>query len=97
MAHTTNTTTTNTKIHTDAEAMATIVRIAEANPKAVSKDIDALLEIGEVDCETIWTGYLADAIVEELGDAYEESADLLDSAIVDFFADQMEGMFDEDC
>lgn len=76
-------------------AMALVVEIAEANPKAVSKDVDALLEIGEVDCEAVWAGYLADAIVAELGDTYTEHADLFDSAIVDFYCDQM-ASFDEE-
>ena len=89
------TTNTNTKIHADADAMATIVRIAEANPKAVSKDIDALLEVGEVDSETIWNGYLWDAVEDEVLEMDEETQDLLLDAIVDFYCEQMDGMYEE--
>lgn len=80
---------------TEMQAMEYIRKLADENQWAVRKDIDALLETGEVDSETVWSGYLAD-IVAELGDIYEENADLFDSAIVDFYCEQMEGMYEEE-
>ena len=79
---------------TEMQAMEHIRKLADENQWAVRKDIDALLEYGEVDSETVWSGYLAD-LVAELGDIYEENADLFDSAIVDFYCEQMEGMYEE--
>ena len=79
---------------TEMQAMEHISKLADENQWAVRKDIDALLECGEVDSETVWGGYLAD-LVAELGDIYEENADLFDSAIVDFYCEQMEGMYEE--
>ena len=79
---------------TEMQAMEHISKLADENQWAVRKDIDALLEVGEVDSETVWGGYLAD-LVAELGDIYEENADLFDSAIVDFYCEQMEGMYEE--
>ena len=80
---------------TEMQAMEHIRKLADENQWAVRKDIDALLECGEVDSETIWNGYLAD-LVAGLGDIYEENADLFDSAIVDFYCEQMEGMYEEE-
>ena len=79
----------------EMQAMEHIRKLADENQWAVRKDIDALLETGEVDSETVWNGYLAD-IVTGLGDIYEENADLFDSAIVDFYCEQMEGMYEEE-
>lgn len=79
----------------EMQAMEYIRKLADENQWAVRKDIDALLETGEVDSETIWNGYLAD-IVAELGDIYDENADLFDSAIVDFYCEQMEGVYEEE-
>lgn len=79
---------------TEMQAMEHISKLADENQWAVRKDIDALLECGEVDSETVLGGYLAD-LVAELGDTYEENADLFDSAIVDFYCEQMEGMYEE--
>lgn len=56
---------------TEMQAMENIRKLADENQLAVRKDIDALLECGEVDSETVWSGYLAD-LVAELGDIYEE-------------------------
>ena len=78
----------------EMQAMDYIRRLADENQGAVRKDIDALLEVGEVDSETVWCGYLAD-IVADLGDLYEENADAFDTAIVDFYCEQMEGMYED--
>lgn len=77
-------------------ADAVVLAVAEANPKAVRKDIDALLEVGEVDMETVLQGYLWDAVVAEVGDMDEDTEDAMVSAIVDYYCDQMADM-DEDC
>ena len=79
---------------TEMQAMENIRKLADENQWAVRKDIDALLECSEVDSETVWGGYLAD-LVAELGDIYDENVDLFDSAIVDFYCEQMEGMYEE--
>lgn len=79
---------------TEMQAMEYISKLADENQWAVRKDIDALLETGEVDSETVWSGYLAD-LVAGLGDVYDENTDLFDSAIVDFYCEQMEGMYEE--
>ena len=79
---------------TEIQAMEYISKLADENQWAVRKDIDALLETGKVDSETVWGGYLAD-LVAGLGDIYEENTDLFDSAIVDFYCEQMEGMYEE--
>lgn len=85
-----------TKIRTEAEAEATIVRIAEENLYAVGKDIDAILETGEVLTETVLQGYLWDIVEAEVGEMDEETEELLCIAIVDYFCDQAEGLFDEE-
>ena len=76
---------------TEMQAMEYIRKLADENQDAVRKDIDALLEVGEVDSETVWCGYLAD-LVADLGYLYDENTDLFDSAIVDFYCEQMDGL-----
>lgn len=85
-----------TRICTEAEAEAIIVRIAEANPKAVSKDLDAILELGTVDSETVWGGYLWDAVEDEIQEMDEDTLDLLLGAIVDYYCDQVASFDEED-
>lgn len=82
-----------TRIYTEEEAMAIVVRIAESNTKAVSKDIDACLEDGEVLVETVLQGYLWDCIVAEIGRMDDEVEELLSIAIVDYYCDQMEDLY----
>lgn len=63
-------------------------KYADENQWAVRKDIDALMECGEVDSETVWSGYLADAVL-----ANEDAAEIEDevyTALVDFYCEQME-------
>lgn len=79
-----------TKTYTDTEAQDTIRRIADENQYAVRKDIDALLEVGEVDFETVLCGYLWDAVVAEVGEMDEDTEEVFSSAIVDFFCEQVE-------
>ena len=69
-------------------------RCAEESEWAVRKDIDALLECGEVDSETVWNGYLADVVLshEEVAEIEEE----VYTALVDYYCDQMDGMYEED-
>lgn len=83
---------TKTKAEQMAEDM--VCRCAEENEYAVRKDIDALLECGEVDCEIVWSGYLADAVLsnEEVAEIEEE----VYTALVDYYCDQMEGMYEEE-
>lgn len=69
-------------------------KYAEENEWAVRKDVDALLECGEVDSETVWSGYLADAVLsnEEVAEIEEE----VYTALVDFYCDQMDGLYEEE-
>ena len=63
-------------------------KYADENQWAVRKDIDALMECGEVDSETVWSGYLADAVFanEDVAEIEEE----VYTALVDFYCEQME-------
>ena len=63
-------------------------KYADENQWAVRKDIDALIECGEVDSETVWSGYLADAVLanEDVAEIEEE----VYTALVDFYCEQME-------
>ena len=63
-------------------------KYADENQWAVRKDIDALIECGEVDSETVWSGYLADAVFsnEDVAEIEEEVC----TALVDFYCEQME-------
>lgn len=63
-------------------------KYADENQWAVRKDIDALIECGEVDSETVWSGYLADAVFsnENVAEIEEE----VYTALVDFYCEQME-------
>ena len=63
-------------------------KYADENQWAVRKDIDALMEYGEVDSETVWSGYLADAVFtnEDVAEIEEE----VYTALVDFYCEQME-------
>lgn len=47
------------------------------------------MECGEVDSETVWSGYLADAVLanEDVAEIEEE----VYTALVDFYCEQMEG------
>ena len=62
-------------------------KYADENQWAVRKDIDALIECGEVDSETVWGGYLADAVFsnENVAEIEEE----VYTALVDFYCEQM--------
>ena len=74
---------------TKMEMAQDIVRkYADENQWAVHKDIDALMECGEVDSETVWSGYLADAVFsnEDVAEIEEE----VYTALVDFYCEQME-------
>lgn len=63
-------------------------KYADENQWAVRNDIDALMECGEVDSETVWSGYLADAVLtnEDVAEIEEE----VYTALVDFYCEQME-------
>lgn len=63
-------------------------KYADENQWAVRKDIDALMECGEVDSEAVWSGYLADAVFsnEDVAEIEEE----VYTALVDFYCEQME-------
>lgn len=63
-------------------------KYADENQWAVRKDIDALMECGGVDSETVWSGYLADAVFsnEDVAEIEEE----VYTALVDFYCEQME-------
>ena len=63
-------------------------KYADENQWAVRKAIDALMECGEVDSETVWSGYLADAVFsnEDVAEIEEE----VYTALVDFYCEQME-------
>lgn len=82
------------KISTSAEAMGIISRVAEENPKYVSKDLDALIEVGEADMETIFGGYLWEVVEDEVPEMDEETNTLLADAIIDFYYEQL-AEFDE--
>lgn len=63
-------------------------KYADENQWAVRKDIDALIECEDVDSETVWSGYLADAVLanEDVAEIEEE----VYTALVDFYCEQME-------
>ena len=63
-------------------------KYADENQWAVRKDIDALMECGEVDSEAVWSGYLTDAVLanEDVAEIEEE----VYTALVDFYCEQME-------
>lgn len=63
-------------------------KYADENQWAVRNDIDALMECGEVDSETVWSGYLADAVLtnEDVAEIEEE----VYTVLVDFYCEQME-------
>lgn len=65
-----------------------IRKYADENQWAVRKDIDALMECGDVDSETVWSGYLADTVLanEDVAEIEEE----VYTALVDFYCEQME-------
>lgn len=65
-----------------------VCKYADENQRAVRKDIDALMECGEIDSETVWSGYLADAVFsnEDIAEIEEE----VYTALVDFYCEQME-------
>ena len=84
------------KVSTSTEAMDIVSRVAEENPKYVSKDLDALIEVGEVDMETIFNGYLWEAIEDEVPEMDEDTNTLLADATIDYFAEQLAGCFEED-
>ena len=84
------------KIRTSAEAMDIISKVAEENSYAVRKDLDALIEVGEVDNETVFGGYLWEAVEDAVPEMDEETNDLLSDAIIDYWFEQLEGIFDEE-
>ena len=84
------------KIGTEAEAMAIISKVAEDNPYAVRKDLDALIEVGEVDDETVFGGYLWEAVEGAVPEMDEGINTLLADAIIDYWCEQLEGCFDEE-
>lgn len=103
MAHTNNTTNTNIQpttdttlairgIHTDTEAQTAISAIAEANPRLVDRDMDALWELGEADMGAVFDGYLWHEVEVAFLGMDEDTNSLLASAIVDFYCDQMADM-----
>lgn len=78
------------KVYNEAEAMAIIRHIAEENPKYRDRDLDALWEVGEVDCETVFSGYLWQVVEAEVPEMDEDTNTLLADAIIDYFCDQMD-------
>ena len=85
-----------TRIQTEEQAQALVAQIAEDNPYAVRKDIDALLEAGEVDMETIFGGYLWEAVEKAVPEMEEDENNLLADTIVEYWCEQMEGMYEEE-
>lgn len=63
-------------------------KYADENQWAVRNDIDALMECGEVDSETVWSGYLADAVLTN--DDVAEIEEEVYTVLVDFYCEQME-------
>lgn len=53
------------------------------------RDMEALYSLGEADCETIFGGYLWEAMEEELGDMDEETEEMLSMAIINFYVDAL--------
>lgn len=90
--NTTNTQPTIRGIHTEAEAEALVRRVAEANPGAVRRDLDALLEVGEADYETALSGYLWDAVEDEVPEMDEDTLDLLADAVFAYYEEQMDAV-----
>lgn len=84
------------EISTSTEAMAIISKVAEENPYAVRKDLDALIEVGEVDDEIVFGGYLWEAVEDAVPEMDEETNDLLSDAIIDYWCEQLEGCFDDE-
>ena len=84
------------KVNTSDEAMAIISRIAYENPRYVSKDLDALIEVGEADMETIFCGYLWDAVEDEVPEMDEDTNTLMSDAIIDFYCEQLAECFSLD-
>ena len=84
------------KISTSTEAMSIVNKVAKENPGYVYRDLDALIEIGEVDMDTLFGGYLWEAIEDEVPEMDEETNTLLSDAAIDFYCEQLEGCFDDD-
>ena len=82
------------QIQNEAQARAFVEQMAKIHEGAWSRDMDALWEIGEADCETIWCGYLWTEIESAVPEMDEDTNTLLADAIVDFYCDQMD--IDED-
>lgn len=74
----------------DEAAAEYVVRaIAEANPGLRDRDYDALSEIGEADCETIFGGYLWPKVEEAMGKIGEDMGEYLSCAIVGYYCDML--------
>lgn len=78
------------QIYTEAQANEYIREMAHTHQAYYDRDMDALLEIGEADMDTILEGYLWNAICTDMGEMDEDTEEVLSCAIVDFYIDMVE-------
>ena len=74
-------------ISNDTQALEYIKGMANTHEGLYFRDLDALLELGEADMDTIFGGYLWAEIERDFGIMDEDTEELLVCAISDFYID----------
>lgn len=82
------------QICNEEQAREFIKEMAEAYPHSKSKDMDALISLGDADLDTILEGYLYDHILSHMEatgmDIDEDIEELVTNALVDYYIDMLD-------